>query len=282
MDGPQIVTRTISATAIPDQFGNTWQYHSRSDRHSKAACWAVAFDLLQRSSVLRRHVRESKVVLGVNHGMRDFQQNRAKNLDLVISRPTDGSPATGRSFAELAEEWGIVLTPAQRDALDQLPTAREAPVGAVLAALEAKATMTAHSKAAPRLHDELTSSHATVHGASAQALAIGFVMVNVSDEFLSPDSNKFNLARQSPRVNQHNQPRDTEKVLNKVLDIPRRPGAGSTGFDAVGAVVVQARNDGSPVELVTEPPAPQPSELLHYGQMIQRVVQAYEGAFGGI
>jgi hypothetical protein len=282
LDGPEIVARTISATSIPDQYGNAWQYHSRSDRHSKAACWAVAFDLLQRSSVLRRHIREAKVVLGVNHEMRDFQQNRAKNLDLVISRPANGSVGRRRSFAELAEEWEIVLTQTQRDALDRLPTAREAPVGAVLAALEAKATMTAHTKAAPRLHDELTSSHATVHGASSQALAVGFVMVNAAEEFLSPDSNKFDLSQHAPRVNRHKQPKDAEKVLNKVLDIPRRAGPGALGFDAVGAVVVDARNDGSPVKVVFDPPAPKQGDLLHYGQMIQRMVQGYEAAFGAI
>lgn len=280
MDGPEIVTRTVSATAIGDQYGNVWQYHSRSDRHSKAACWAVAFDLLRRSGVLRRHVREEKVVLGVNHEMRDFQQNRKKNLDLVISRPANGAPPDGPSFAELAEHWGIVLSQEQRGALDRLPTAREGEPGAVLVALEAKACMTAHTKAAPRLHDELTSSHATVHGASSQALAVGFVMVNAGGEFLSSDSNKFDLGRHAPNVNRHRHPNDTEKVLNKVLDIPRRPGPGSTGFDAVGAIVVDARNDGSPVTLVTDHPAPQPDDLLHYGQMIQRMVQGYEGGFG--
>ena len=279
MDGPEIVVRTMSATAIPDQYGNRWQYHSRSDRHSKAACWAVAFDLLRRSAVLRRQVDEGKVVLGVNHEMRDFQQNRKNNLDLVISRPANGPSESGRSFAELAEEWGLALTSAQRAALEDLPPAREGPSGAVLAALEAKACMTAHTKAAPRLHDELSSSHATVHGAYSQALAVGFVMVNASEEFLSPDSNKFDLAWHPPTVNRHGQPKAAEKVLAKVLEIPRRAGPGATGFDAVGAVVVDARNDGSAVKAVTDSPAPQHGDLLHYGQMIQRTVQRYEGAF---
>ena len=37
--------------------------------------------------------------------------------------------------------------------------------------------MTAHTRALPRLYDELNSSHLCVHGASRQALAIGFVVI---------------------------------------------------------------------------------------------------------
>jgi hypothetical protein len=65
MDGPEILARSMTATRIPDQFGNLWQYHSRSDRHSKIACWAAFFDLLNTSALLRTHVAEGKVIFGV-------------------------------------------------------------------------------------------------------------------------------------------------------------------------------------------------------------------------
>ncbi|MGH3182596.1 MAG: hypothetical protein ACRDOE_11920, partial [Streptosporangiaceae bacterium] len=55
----------MTATRIPDQFGNIWQYHPRSDRHSKVACWAAFFDLLTTSALLRRHVAEGKVIFGL-------------------------------------------------------------------------------------------------------------------------------------------------------------------------------------------------------------------------
>ena len=83
MDGPEILARTMTATRIPDQFGNLWQYHPRSDRHSKVACWAAFFDLLGTSALLHRHVAEGKVIFGVNHTMRDFKTRRKKDLDLV-------------------------------------------------------------------------------------------------------------------------------------------------------------------------------------------------------
>ena len=59
-------------------------------------------------------------------------------------------------------------------------------------ALEAKACMTAHQRALPRLYDELNSSHLTVHGATDQAIAAGFAMVNIAGQYLSPDLNKKN------------------------------------------------------------------------------------------
>jgi hypothetical protein len=92
MDGPEILARTMTATRIPDQFGNLWQYHPRSDRHSKVACWAAFFDLLGTSALLHRHVAEGKVIFGVNHTMRDFKTRRKKDLDLVIARPGTEEP----------------------------------------------------------------------------------------------------------------------------------------------------------------------------------------------
>ncbi len=98
MDGPDIIVRTLSQPAVPDKHGNLWQYHSRSDRHSKVACWAVLFDLLQHSPLLATHAAAQKVTFGINRTMRDFRTGRTKDLDLVISRPGPGAlprpPAT--------------------------------------------------------------------------------------------------------------------------------------------------------------------------------------------
>lgn len=93
--------------------------------------------------------------------------------------------------------------------------------------------MTAHSKALPRLFDELNSSHQIVHGASSHALSVGFAMVNASD----------------------------------------------TGYDGLAIVVVRMRNDGSPVELVDDSPAPGHSSVWDYEQAILRVAGEYDAAF---
>lgn len=274
LDGPEIIARSISATAIRDQYGNTWQYHSRSDRHSKIACWVIAFELMEQCALLREHVEQGKVVLGVNHTLHDFQTQRRKNLDLVIAQPRETEVAGDRSFAELGEDFGVVLTPEERARLERLPSPAVGEVGSVLVALEAKACMTAHVKALPRLHDELNSSHTTTHGNSERALAVGFVMVNAAPTFLSSDQNKRPLSGSTPVVNRHNQPNDTLRVIEKISEIRRRSGASGQGFDAIGIMVCELTNDGTPMRVV-----PSPDDRFPYGDMVRRIAHEYSAAF---
>ena len=278
VDGPRLIARSIEACRIPDKYGNAWQYHSRSDRHSKIACWVIAFDLMRRSSLLRDHLASGKVVLGVNHTLRDFQTQRKKDLDLVIAQPSGGVPsAVMRTFADMADGWGLQLDPEQRAALASLPTAPQAEVGSVLVALEAKATMTAHVRALPRLHDELDSSHQTTHGNSERALAVGFVMVNGGESFISPDMNKFDLSKMPPNVNHHRQPANALRVIEKVREIRRRSGSSTVGFDAIGVMVVDMANDGSPMRVLGSP-----DPLFPYDQMVQRIAHEYAASFSRI
>jgi hypothetical protein len=65
-------------------------------------------------------------------------------------------------------------------------------------------------------------------------------------------------------------------------EIDRRTGPGTDGFDAFGAMVVSMRNDGSPVTLVTDPPAPRAEDVDSYQRMIGRVAQAYDLNFAGV
>lgn len=249
-----------------------WQYHSRSDRHSKVACWGILFDLLQSCSLLAEHVRDGKIVFGINHEMRDFKLNRRKNLDLVLCSPAS-PPRDDMRFDELIDRYGIVLTKNESAVLRGLPALPCAAVGTVYCALEAKACMTEHMKARPRLYDELNSSHQTIHGSSDMVIAVGFVMVNLAKEFISP-------GRGGATVTVHRQPEVTEKVIAKVEELPRRAALGQEGFDAMSIAVVECRNDGtSPVRLVTEPPAPRPGEIFHYDSMIRRVAHVYESRF---
>ena len=284
MDGPLIVARSLSVpNPTPDRYGNRWQYHSRSDRHSKMACWSVMFDMLQRSSLLRKHVAEGKVVFGINQELRDYQTNRTKDLDLVIATPASAT-ASGqtRTLGEMAERWALQLTDTERKTLADLPTMIEGPTGMVLAALEAKACMTAHIKALPRLFDELNSSHQTVHSNTNRAIACAFAMVNSSPTFISSDMNKFDFSSQPPVVSQHRQPLWAERTVQKLRDIPRRTNHEGYGFDAFGIVLVDMPNDGSPVTVSTEPPAPKVSDVDHYDQMIYRLVHGYDTAFSAI
>jgi hypothetical protein len=278
--GPEILARSLSVRAVPDKHNNVWQYHSRSDRHSKLACWGILFDLLRHCRLFAEHAERRSVVFGINHEMRDFRTRRKKNLDLVVCTPrTAGAPRRPLTLRLLAKKYGVVLDDEERRALDGLPDLVEGSVGAVHLALEAKACMTAHTRAKPRLYDELNSSHLTIHGSTDLAIAAGFVMVNMATTFVSPDLNKHDLRQSAANVSVHEQPKDTSGVIEKVREIPRRSRTGEEGFDALAIVLIECVNDGSPVSLVTRPPAPQPGDTFHYEQMVRRVAQLYESRF---
>lgn len=223
---------------------------------------------------MREHFASGKVVLGINHTLQDFQTQRKKDLDLVIAQPIHPVSRTAETFAAMADRWGLQLDPFEREALMDLPPMPVAPVGSVLVALEAKAAMTAHVRAIPRLHDELDSSHSTTHGNSERALAVGFVLVNASDEFLSSDMNKMNLRVHEARVNQHRQPSDAERVIAKVAELRRRTGVAGAGFDALGVMIVDMRNDGGPVRVAQDP-----DPIFSYEGMISRVAHEYATSF---
>ncbi len=280
MDGPGILARTMRSPSVTDEYGNKWQYHSRSDRHSKVACWATMFDLLQQSALLRRHVADGKVAFGVNHEFADFRTRRRKKLDLVIHRPGSVRAGTkaGRTFVQLGEAVSVHLDGAQRAALASLPDLVEAPVGSVLMALEAKACMTKHRGSGPRLYDELNSSHLTVHGAADQAIAVALVMINAATTFISPDSNRRPLGdgQPAPKVTSLKQPAATEFVVSKVSELPTRTRPGREGYDAIGIIVVECPNDGGPIAVVTGSPAPAANDLFAYESMVHRVVTQYD------
>lgn len=145
-------------------------------------------------------------------------------------------------------------------------------------ALEAKACMTAHQRALPRLYDELNSSHATVHGSTAEAIAVGFAMVNIAECYLSPDQNKENLSS-SPRWSSHRQPRDAALTIDKLRQLPRRTTVAEPGYDAFAIAVVDMCNDGSSVSLHDNAPAPRPGDIYHYASMIDRIANLYATRF---
>lgn len=186
------------------------------------------------------------------------------------------------TFADQARDIGIVLDPKAEGELALLPRLDETPVGAVHIALEAKACMTAFAKARPRLYDELNSSHLAIHGNSPHTIAAGLAMVNAAETFISPGRNDFDLSVQLPRVSQHTQPKDAAGVVEKLRELPRRSRDGEEGYDAFAILLVDCRNDESPVTLVTHPPAPQPGDVDHYEMSVHRLAQMYEQKYRGI
>lgn len=287
MNGPNILAHSLSIATSgtpsgrPFQFGNRWQYHPRSDRHSKIACWAIVFDLIQESQLLRSHLTSHKIAIGINHPMRDFSQNRVKNLDLVVCRTSTTNPTRTRRFSDLVERYTIALDQNDRAVLAGFPEIPIAKPSSVLVALEAKACMTEFIKARPRLYDELNSSHLTIHSDTDSAIAVGFAMINIANRFISPLRNPWPLAEHLAVVNNHRQPQDARSVVQKLLELPRRSMQGSRGFDAIGIAVVNCPNDGQPVSYVDEPIEPA-AIGFGYNELVVRLAHIYETRFTGI
>lgn len=274
MNGPSIIQRSLSR---PDNVPPGWQYHPRSDHHSKVSCWAILFDLLQTSRLLRKHAAEGLIGFGLNHKLTNFRENKSKRLDLVLCRPAASTSRTANTFSAMATRYGIPLEPDERDLLAALPMLLQVPVGAVLVALEAKAAMTEHGKACPRLYDELNSSHSIVHGHDQTSIAAGLVMVNTATEFYSPTVR----GNQNGPVEKttHKQPEAAERVIRTVERLPRRSSTAEHGFDALAVLAVDCRNDGAPVTVLANPPAPEPGSSFHYETLINRVCHTYQSRF---
>jgi hypothetical protein len=286
--GLEIIARSMSIATTGSggkgfANGNAWQYHPRSDRHSKIVCWAIFFDLMLRDSLLSRHVRDGKVTFGINHEMRDYQHNRKKDLDLVICRRGDPVSVAGvSSFAEMVDIYTIHLTPEELDALHRLPNIPLTGVRSALVAMEVKAAASEFGKARPRLYDELNSSHSTIHGDTDTAIAAGFVLINIAPTFVSPLKNPWTIGTLPTQVTQHRQPQNAQSIVDKMMELPRRSSLGIPGFDVLAITVFSFANDGTPVTVEHGQPAPQPGESMHYDSFLERLETIYATRFSGL
>lgn len=288
MRGLEILARTMSRPRLLSKdHPCEWQYHPRSDHHSKVVCWGVMFDVMLASELLRSHIAKGKVAFGINHRLTDHTNNRRKSLDLVVCRPTvlygeKAGSKKNETFSGLAKRYGLELTTADGELLSQLPELHSRPVGMTLIALEAKAVMTEFGKARPRLYDELESSHVVVHGDTDTAIAVGLALVNTASVFVSPTNNPC-LKWGAPRNDtMHEQPRQAQLTVEKIRSLPRRNMTNTRGFDAISAVTIECTNDGkSPVEIVwnEEKGAVPAGDVLHYATMINRIAGIYQNRF---
>jgi len=113
-----------------------------------------------------------------------------------------------------------------------------------------------------------------VHGDRNDAIAAGFVAVNLSATFFSPT----NLDTGKPRAKTAKQPESTIDVVKKLKQLPRRSSLSDPGFDALGICILEFKNDGSDVRLVESVPHDLFAEIgpaLTYGAMIDRLSVMY-------
>lgn len=273
MRGPTILARSMSIATKRGHGAVPWQYHSRSDSHSKVACWAVMFDLLCECDILQRHASQGLIGFGINHLMVGPIN---KTLDLVVTVVPPGR-RTGKRFAfhDLATRYGIPLTVEELGVLGELPIVEEdtaQDVSEVAIALEAKACMTEHLKSIPRLHAEILATGYLAKKAAPNCITVSYSLVNAADSFTSPGG--------KGKINRHNQPEDARRVVSMLgTALPLARDTKTFGFDVIGTTVVECRNDGSPVTVVSAPPAPQTSDHFHYERMIRSICSEYRNRF---
>lgn len=284
MIGPEIIRATMSAEREYGTGENMriWQYHSRSDYHSKVAAVALMIDLLQESPELREHVDAGMVGFDVNPKMRD-STNREKTLDMRFGRIDDAIPRRrARTLERLVEDYEMELTDEQWAIVRSLPAVKEAYSKQELVVLENKACMTAFSKAAPRLRNELEGAVAAVNATDKRAVAGGLVLVNAADTFVSPVFRDNGYAeKEQRRPSHHMQPEDAQRAVQKLQNIRTRTSTDELGFDALGVLVLDAKNDGSTWTLVEDPRfgAPQPRDVWHYTKVVQKMAKLYRDRF---
>jgi hypothetical protein len=272
MKGPAILARTMSAPTRRGGSAASWQYHSRSDTHSKVACWVVLFDLLNECDVLRRQADHGLVGFGINHVMVGPIN---KTLDLVLMRvPPNREKRQRLAFADLVDRYRIALNADERRLLDALPLVEAdatEDVSEVTVALEAKACMTEHLKSLPRLHAEILATGYLAKKAVPRCITVSYSLVNAAESFISP-------GRSTPNV--HSQPEDAERVVDMLgTALPLAREAGLFGYDVIGVSVIDCKNDGSPVIVLDRPPAPARADHHHYERMIRSICSEYRSRF---
>ena len=273
MLGPTVLARAMSVATKRGKDAKAWQYHSRSDGHSKVACWTVLFDLLCECNVLRKHAELGLIGFGINHVMVGPIN---KTLDLVVTIvPPNRKKARRPSLAQLAVKYGIPLTAQEQAILDALPLIEndaKTDVSEVAIALEAKACMTEHLKSMPRLHAEILATGYLARQAAPRCITVSYSMVNAAESFVSPGG--------KGSTNRHDQPQDAGRVVSMLgTALPLAKNMKDLGFDAIGTTVVRCRNDGSLVTVVSGPPAPLTSDHHHYERMIRSICAEYRSRF---
>jgi hypothetical protein len=272
--GPTILARTMSVATTRGSGTRAWQYHSRSDTHSKVACWTLLFDLLLQCDALRDAARRGKIGFGINHVIVGPIN---KTLDLVVTWDPQGSGATRRTLADLVPEFGILLESRERAMLDALPAlAMDADddLSEVGIAIAVEACMTDHVKSLPRLHAEILATGYLARCAVRECITVAYSLVNAASTFVKSDG--------SGKLNRHTQPADSRRVVEMLAAAIRtRSASPACGYDAIGVTVLDCRNDGSPVSVVDNNPSigPHRGEQTYYERMVRSVCSQFRARF---
>ena len=151
------------------------------------------------------------------------------------------------------------------------------PALSVRVSVEHKTIMTAHAKARKNRYGDLIAYCNHVHNHRKDCIAAGIVVVNTSPAYENP--NGFAKGLKRPRLNMEKVVADTIHIFEA---IPLRNEADEPNEQPEALAVIVVNYDGvHPARLVSEPPAPRPREMVHYGSFIRRICRLYRKRFSG-
>ncbi|PSQ06697.1 hypothetical protein BRC92_00575 [Halobacteriales archaeon QS_4_69_31] len=227
-------------------------YHPRSDAHGGAQCRYFLDDLLYESDLLREAAESGDVVFQEDYEV--GEGGLSWNTDLVMG------PPEGEVQLPLGGERRI----AQSDP-DEL-----------WLALDAKSIMTEHQKARRNRVRDINSFADIMHHHHERAIAGGVLLINLAERFDSPTRDPDDIT-DHPNV---------ERIVDEILDmfraIDRSGGDVSNNLDGAACVVVRHTNlldDDHQTKLVTDPPAPQPGDEVHYQTFVGIMRDLLESRF---
>ena len=227
-------------------------YHPRSDSHGGAQCRYFVDDLLYESDAIREAAAAGELVYQEDYEV--GEGGLSWNTDLVIGPPADSVEVSLDGDREMA-----LADPAE-----------------IYLAADAKSIMTEHQKARRNRQRDINSFADIMHHHHEKALTAGILLVNLAEQFDSP-------LRDPDDVTDHVH---IERIVGEIIEmfdsINRSEGEISANLDGAGVVVVRHSNlidDIGDTELVTEPPAPQPGDRIHYRTLVQQMADWMETRF---
>jgi hypothetical protein len=115
-----------------------------------------------------------------------------------------------------------------------------------------------------------------MHHHHERAITAGILLINLAERFDSPTRDPDDIT-DHPNV---------ERIVDEILDmfraIDRSGGEVSNNLDGAGCVVIDHTNlvdDDQQTRLVTEPPAPQPGDEVHYRTFVGIIRELVESRF---
>lgn len=227
-------------------------YHPRSDAHGGAQCRYFVDDLLYESDALREAANTGEVVYQEDYEV--GEGGLSWNTDLVMGPP----------------EEDVQLS------LDEGRSMSRADPEEIWLAVDAKSIMTEHQKARRNRVRDINSFADIMHHHHNRAITAGILLINLAERFDSPTRDPDDIT-DHPNV---------ERIVDEILDmfraIDRSGGEVSNNLDGAGCVVIDHTNlvdDDQKTRLVTEPPAPQPGDEVHYQTFVGIIRELVEARF---